>query len=174
MASLTQDLRFAFRILRRSPAFTAVAILSLGLGIGANTAIFTVVDALLLRNLPVKQPKQLVIFGEGKSSGITDGFPNGKSDLFSQPFFQMARAPNHVFSDVAAMESMHADGHARIGGASAEPEPVKIRLVSGNYFSLLVVGAAAGRVLAPEDDQTRGGHPVAVMSYAFWQRRFGR
>src|SRR5713101_7922533 len=77
--SLTQDLRFAFRILRRSPAFTCVAILSLGLGIGANTAIFTMVDALLLRNIPVKQPKQLVIFGAGNKSGITDDFPNGKS-----------------------------------------------------------------------------------------------
>src|SRR5712671_2581740 len=100
MATLTQDLRFAFRILRRSPAFTAVAILSLGLGIGANTAIFTVMDALLLRNLPVNEPKQLVIFGEGKSSGINDDFPSGKSDLFSQSFFQAARAGNSVFSDV--------------------------------------------------------------------------
>src|SRR5580704_7128179 len=127
MASLTQDLRFAFRILRRSPAFTGVAVLSLGLGIGANTAIFTVMDALLLRNLPVKQPKQLVIFGEGKASGITDDFPNGKSELFSQPFYHVVRSQNHVFSDVAAIESMQADGHARIGGlSSAEPEPLKI------------------------------------------------
>jgi predicted permease len=174
MASLTQDLRFAFRILRRSPAFTSVAVLSLGLGIGANTAIFTVMDALLLRNLPVKQPKQLVIFGQGKMSGINDDFPSGKSELFSQPFYLVVRVQNQVFSDVAAMESMHADGHARIGGASAEPEPVKIRLVSGNYFAMLGVGASVGRVLGPEDDQTRGGHPVAVMSHAFWERRFGR
>jgi len=174
MASLAQDLRFAFRILRRSPAFTGVAILSLGLGISASTAVFTVMDALLLRNLPVKQPKQLVIFGQGRMSGITDSFPNGKSELFSQPFFQVVRAQNHVFSDVAAMESVHADGRARIGGTSAEPEPVKIRLVSGNYFSLLGVGASAGRVLAPDDDRELGGHPVAVMSHAFWERRFGR
>jgi predicted permease len=174
MASLNQDLRFAFRLLRRSPAFTSVAVLSLGLGIGANTAIFTVMDAVLLRNLPVKQPKELVIFGEGKASGITDDFPNGKSELFSQPFYQVVRGQNHAFSDVAAMESMQANGHARIGGASAEPEPLKIRLVSGNYFAMLGVGASAGRVLTPEDDQKRGGHPVAVMSYAFWERRFGR
>src|ERR1700730_2771062 len=174
MASLTQDLRFAFRLLRRSPAFTGVAVLSLGLGIGANTAIFSVMDALLLRNLPVKEPKQLVIFGQGKASGISDGFPNGKSELFSQPFYQVVRGQNRVFSDVSAMESMHADGHARIGGANAEPEPVKMRLVSGNYFSLLGVGSSVGRVLAPEDDEKRGGHPVAIMSHALWERRFGR
>ena len=174
MASLNQDLRFAFRILRRSPAFTGVAVLSLGLGIGANTAIFTVMDALLLRNLPVKQPKELVIFGEGRASGITDDFPNGKSELFSHPFFQVVRGQNHVFTDVAAMESMQADGYARIGGASSEPERLKIRLVSGGYFAMLGVGASVGRMLGPEDDLKPGAHPVAVMSYAFWERRFGR
>src|SRR5579864_3321495 len=137
MASLTQDLRFALRILRRSPAFTGVAILSLGLGIGANTAIFSVMDALLLRNLPVKQPQQLVIFGEGKASGITDDFPNGKAELFSQPFYQVVRGQNRVFSDVAAMESMQADGYARIAGAGSEPERLRIRLVSGDYFAML-------------------------------------
>ena len=172
MAGLTQDLRFALRILRRSPAFTAVAVLSLGLGIGANTAIFSVMDALLLRNLPVKQPQQLVMFGEGRMSGITDEFPNGKSELFSQPFYQAVRGRNRVFSDVAAMESIRADGYARIAGA--EPERLRVRLVSGDYFAMLGVGASAGRVLGPEDDRAPGAHPVAVMSYAFWERRFGR
>src|SRR5260370_23127933 len=98
-------------------------------------------DAVLLRNLPVKQPKQLVIFGDCKASGMTDDFPNGKSELFSQPVFQVVRNQNHVFSDVAAMESMQPNGHARLGGLSnAEPEPLEIRLGSGNYFGMLVGG----------------------------------
>jgi len=89
----------------------------------------------------------------------------------SQPFLSEVRAKNHVFSDVAAVESMRDDVHARFEGVNAGIEPVKIRLVSGNYFSLLGVGATAGRVLMPED-QKPGGHPVAVMSHAFWERRF--
>ena len=171
---MTQDFRFAFRMLRRSPGFTSVAVLSLALGIGANTAIFSVIDALLLRTLPVKQSKQLVLFGAGLSSGIFSPFPNGDTDLFSHPFFHQVRDKNRVLSDVAAMESMRDDVHVRFEGVNAELEPVKIRLVSGNYFSLLGVGAAAGRVLMPEDDQKPGGHPVAVMSHAFWERRFAR
>jgi len=112
-------------MLRRSPAFTGVAILSLALGIGANTAIFSVMDALLLRKLPVKQPKQLVLFGAGLSWGIFNPFPNGDTDLFSQPFFREVRAKNYVFSDVAAVESMRDDVHARFEGVNAEIEPVK-------------------------------------------------
>ncbi len=171
---MTQDFRFAFRMLRRNPGFTSVAVLSLALGIGANTAIFSVIDALLLRTLPVKQSKQLVLFGAGLSSGIFNPFPNGDTDLFSQPFFHQVRDKNRVFSDVAAMESMRDDVHVRFEGVNAELESVKIRLVSGNYFSLLGVGASAGRVLMPQDDQKPAGHPVAVMSHAFWEQRFAR
>src|SRR5215813_5077425 len=87
MPNLIHDFRFAFRMLRRSPAFTGVAILSLALGIGANTAIFSVMDALLLRKLPVKRPKQLVLFGAGLSWGIFNPFPNGETDLFRSLFF---------------------------------------------------------------------------------------
>jgi predicted permease len=174
MASLTQDFRFALRMLRRSPAFTSVAVVSLALGIGANTAIFSVMDALMLRALPVHQPERLVLFGEGRSSGIFDPLPNGETELFSQPFFHAVRAKNRVFSEVAAVESMRAEVHARFEGASAEMEPLNVRLVSGNYFSILGVGASLGRVLTPEDDQKPGGHPVAVMGHAFWERRFAR
>lgn len=170
---MTQHIRFAFRILRRSPGFSIVAILSLALGIGANSAIFGVIDALLLRTLPVTHPEQLVMFGEARSSGIMDDFPHAETELFSQPFFRQARVKNDVFSDVAAVESMRADVHARFEGR-AEMEPLKIRLVSGNYFLLMGVGASIGRVLSLEDDRKPGGHPVAVMSYAYWDRRFGR
>jgi len=167
------NFRFYARILRRSPAFTSVAILSLALGIGANTAIFSVMDALLLRTLPVKHPEQLVLFGEGRYSGIFNPFPNGNNgDLYSQPFFETVRAENQVFSGLAAVESMQATVHGRFAGASTDLERLNIRLVSGNYFDVLGVGASLGRVLSPEDDRKPGGHPLAVMSHAFWKRRF--
>jgi predicted permease len=168
-------LRFALRQLRKSPGFTAVAVLSLGLGIGANTAIFSVIDALQLRTLPVRHPDQLVLFGEGASGGIFNAFPNGNNtDLYSPPFFQQLSANNSSFTGVAAMESMLAEPQARLGGGASELEALKIRLVSGNYFQVLGVGASIGRTLTAEDDVKRGGHPVAVLSYAFWERRLAR
>src|SRR5580693_4191484 len=167
--------RFALRQLRKSPGFSSVAVLSLALGIGANTAIFSVIDALQLRTLPVKHPDQLVLFGEGASGGIFNAFPNGNNpDLYSQPFFQQVSANNSSFTGVAAMESMLAEPHARLGGGVSELEALKIRLVSGNYFQVLGVGASIGRTITAEDDVKRGGHPVAVLSYAFWQRRYAR
>jgi predicted permease len=167
--------RFALRQLRKSPGFSAVAVLSLGLGIGANTAIFSVIDALQLRTLPVKHPDQLVLFGDGASGGIFNAFPNGNNtDLYSQPFFQQVSANNSSFSGVAAMESMVAIPQARLGGGASELEALKIRVVSGNYFQVLGVGPSIGRTLTAEDDVKRGGHPVAVLSYAFWERRFAR
>ncbi len=165
--------RFALRQLRKSPGFTCVAVLSLALGIGANTAIFGVIDALELRTLPVKHPDQLVLFGEGTLGGLFNPFPNGSNtDLYSPPFFQQVSANNSSFTGVAAMESMLAEPHARLG--AGDLEALKIRLVSGDYFQVLGVGASIGRTLGAEDDVKRGGHPVAVLSYAFWQRRFAR
>jgi predicted permease len=175
MPRVIQDFRFTLRQLRKSPGFTSIAVLSLALGIGANTAIFSVIDALLLRTLPVKHPEQLVIFGEGRSGGIFNPFPNGNNtDLYSPPFFRQVRANNTSFAGVAAMESMLAEPHARLGAGSAELEALRIRLVSGNYFQVLGVGASLGRVLTADDDVKSGGHPVAVLSHAFWQRRFAR
>jgi len=164
--------RFALRQLRKSPGFTSVAVLSLALGIGANTAIFSVIDALLLRTLPIKHPDQLVLFGEGVSSGIFNPFPNGNNtDLYSPPFFRQLHTEESSFAGVAAMESMPAEPHARLSGAS-ELEALKLRVVSGNYFQVLGVGASLGRVLTADDDVRPGGHPVAVLSHAFWERRF--
>ena len=173
MRNFGRDLRFGLRSLRRSPAFTLIAVLSLALGIGANTAIFSVIDALLLRDLPVKAPRELMLFGNGRASGVDDDFPNGETLLFSVPFFRAVRASNSVFTDIAAEESMMDAVHARFS-SSSEPERLRIRLVSGNYFSVLGAGAEAGRMLTADDDVKRGGHPVAVMSYAFWERRFAR
>ncbi len=172
LENVLQDLQFALRMLRRSPGFAAVAVVSLALGVGANTAIFSVMDALMLRLLPVKQAEQLMLFGEGEASGINEGFPHNAPDLFSQPFYRSIRNNNDVFSEVAAVESMPAQVHGRFGGPASEFEPLKMRLVTGNYFTMLGVGAAAGRVLAPEDDRSPGGAAVAVLRYGYWQRRF--
>jgi len=174
MTNLRSNLRLAVRMLRRSPVFTFVAILTLGLGIGANTAIFSVMNALLLRTLPVHNPGELVLLGEGRAQGIFTGFPgHDRVDLFSEPFYESLRSGTHAFTGIAAMESLRADEHGRVGSSSEALEPLRIRLVSGNYFDLLGVGAAEGRLLNASDDANPGGQPVAVMSYAFRERRFG-
>src|SRR5437763_1657956 len=113
-----QDLRFAARMLRKSPSFTAVAVLTLALGIGANTAIFSLMNALLLRNLPVKNPTQLVLFGAGKWGGIMDELPNRSWQLFSFPFYRQLQRENSVFSDVTAISSMSSGPHGTIGDAA--------------------------------------------------------
>jgi predicted permease len=174
MPNVIQDFRFALRLWRQRPGFTAVALLSLALGIGANTSIFSLMDALMLRSLPVKEPNQLILFGPGRMSGVMDGFPERSSELFSEPFLETVRQQNAVFTDVAATESMPANVHARFAGPASELESVHIRLVSGNYFTLLGVGPAVGRVLTRDDDHTLGANPVAVMSHRFFERRFSK
>ncbi len=105
----------------RSPGITVMALLSLVLGIGANTAIFTLMDAVMLRSLPVKDPGRLVILGNGTVSGITDGF--GRTDLYSYPVYRQLRSQTQVFSDVAAIFSMYNDAHGFVG-ERAELEPM--------------------------------------------------
>ncbi len=168
--NLLQDIRFTARSLRRSPSFTLTAVLCLGLGIGANTTIFSVVDALMIRELPVRQPQRLVLLGEGHASGSNDGFPNSPPDLFSWAFLQELRAKNTVFSDVLAIRSYGFSGHARFGGGGTALEPVTAELVSNNYFNLLGVSASVGRVFTPGDT----GAALAVLRYGYWQKRFGR
>jgi predicted permease len=167
---LGRDLIYAARQLWKSPGFTIVAVLMLALGIGANTAIFSLLNAILLRNLPVRQPGQLVLFGEAQASGTTSFMPHGSTQLFSYPFFREFRGRNQVFSDVAAIQSFLAASHGRIAGDTGL-ERVNVELVSGDYFSTLGVNAARGRLFS-DADQTPGAHPVAVASYAWWQNRF--
>ena len=164
MGNLAHDLRFAARTFKKSPVFVAVAILSLALGIGANTAIFTLVDQLLLRLLPVKDPQQLVLlWGRGKHYGSN----NGRYKL-SYPMYEDFRDHNQVFSGMfcrwATSFSISSEGRT---------ERVDGELVSGTYFPVLGVGPALGRVFTPDDDRVPGGHPVAVISYRYWQSRFG-
>jgi len=163
MASLVPDVVFACRSFRKSPVFTVVAILSLALGIGANTAIFTLVDQLILRLLPVRDPQQIVLLaGRGRHYGGN----NGRNAL-AYPMYQDIRDRNQVFSGMMCRYSM-----PFTLGIGADTSVVSGELVSGNYFPLLGVRAAHGRLFTSSDDLHAGQHPYAVLSYAFWQTRF--
>jgi len=166
---LLQDLRYSLRQLRKSPGFALVAILSLALGIGANTAIFSLLNAILLRNLPVAAPQQLVLFGRGRWVGSVDGMPDRSYDLFSYPFFRDFNAQNQVYSGVAAIDSIEFGTHASMSGNSQWLS--HIDLVSGNFFDVLGVHAALGRTLALEDDRILDSSAVAVASYGWWVRQ---
>lgn len=170
MNGLWQDFRFSFRQLRKHPGFTAVAVLTLALGIGANTAIFSLMDTVMLKSLPVREPSGLVLFGDGLDQGISDGFPNPW--LYSYPFYREMQRRNQVFSDVGAAFSMVDRLHGFVEGRN-EAEPMSVQLVSGTYFPMLGVAPLMGRTLSEDDDQTEGGHAVAVVSYAWWTRSLG-
>ncbi len=154
---VAQDLRYAARMLRKQPGFTLAAVLTLALGIGANTAVFSLVNATLLQRLPVTDREHLLYIYRGNVGGV-----------FSYPQFAMLRDYNRSFDGVAGWGGITASLNA---GDSAELVPGFI--VTGNFFDVLGVRAAHGRLLSPSDDVTPGGHPVAVISYDFWQRRFG-
>src|SRR5262245_9072658 len=163
MTHLAQDLRYAFRTLSKAPAFTIVVVLTLALGIGANTAIFSLTDQLLLRLLPVKDPQQLVVLdGPGAFQGRT--FNNG---TFSYPMYRDFRDQTTVFSGVIARFPT-----ALTMSAGGRSERVNGELVTGNYFEVLGVRAQIGRTFTADDDKTPGAHPVAVLSHNFWMRRF--
>ncbi|HJR05666.1 MAG TPA: ABC transporter permease [Pyrinomonadaceae bacterium] len=175
--NLIRDLRYALRTLRRSPGFTAVAVLSLSLGIGANTALFSVVDAVLLKKLPVKEPDRLVLFksvagptfSPGSHRGSATRDEAGRLARSSFPYLTYARlrAQPGVLSDVFACGDMNvnvsAGGRAEVASGQA---------VSGNYYAALGVPALVGRTLTDEDDRA-AATPAAVLSHRYWQRRFG-
>ena len=156
------DLRYAMRGLRRNPAFAAAAILSLALGIGANTAIFSLYHALMLRLLPVERPQQIV------SLYRTGGWGLGYA---SYPLFLEIRKRTDLFDDVAARSGVEKVRFS--AGANGRLETAQRELVSGNYFRMLGVAPAIGRVFTDDDNRTPHAHPLAVLSYDFWQRRFG-
>jgi predicted permease len=168
LESFLQDLRYGVRSMFRSPALTTVALLSLALGIGANTAIFSFLDALMLRSLPVKDPARLVVFGgQEDEAGVTDRY--GSTTLYSYPFYRQLQQKNAVFSDVAAIFSFWNNVHGTVDGRD-ETEQMGVQLVSGSYFPTLGVQPAIGRALTEDDDNSEGDHPVAVISHAWWKR----
>ena len=166
-----QDVRFAVRTLRKSPTFTAVVVVTLALGIGANTAIFTLIDAVMLRSLPVANPKQLYRLGDNNNCCVMIGTQNGGSFvLYSYPLYEALRDHTPEFSELTAFEPWTSDLSVRRNGSAAEP--YKGEFVSANYFNTLGVRAFAGRLLAPPDDSASAPR-VAVMNYHTWQQRFG-
>src|SRR5712692_8668837 len=161
------DLRFALRTLRRSPIFTAVAVLSLALGIGANTSIFSLLNQVLLRMLPVAQPERLVVFHtEGGRQGWS--MSDNAESVFSYPIYKDLRDRNQVFDGVIARSSAPVSL-----SYSGQTERARAELVSGNFFEVLGVRAAIGRVLTSDDGRVPGAHPVVVLGHGYWKRRFG-
>lgn len=158
LESIAQDFRYGLRQMRRSPGFTAVAVLTLALGIGANIAIFTLVNSVVLRMLPVRDPQRLVLIQVTKKTGV--------STTYSYPFYKDLRDHNEVLSGLLVRGA----GTAYLGDDAAS-DPVQVERVSGNYFSVLGVEPALGRPLRPDDDPPAGDVPC-VLGYGIWQRAF--
>lgn len=172
MENLFKDIRYGFRGLLKRKAFAAVAVLTLALGIGANTAIYTLVNAVLLRKLPVSNPQELVLFSDmtGEGTSVEDTPRSGKWSRFSFASYKYFRDHNDSFQDIAALRSGVARLSVRQTDAQANAAARSSgQLVSGNYFSLLGVQAMRGRVLTPEDDKP-GAEPAAVMSHRYWEK----
>ncbi len=168
MHTLLQDVRYGLRMLAKNPGFTFIAILTLALGIGANTAIFSLLNQVLLRRLPVRNPSELVVL---KSPGPKRGHvwsDGDDSEIFSYPVYKGLAKNSTVFDGVLARFQFAASiaSHGETERGSGE-------LVSGDYFEVLGVRPALGRVLSPADDDVQGAHPVLVLSHAYWTRHFG-
>ena len=161
------DLLFALRGLRRAPAFFFVAVATLGLGIAANTAIFSLFYQVLLRSLPVRHPEQLVVLHSDPPNLPGSSSSDNGETVFSYPLYQRMKECRSL-AGLAARSSTAVE--IMINGVA---ERAGAEIVSGNFFDLLGIGAQHGRLLAPSDDTVRGGNPVAVLSYDFWNRRFG-
>src|SRR5215468_5907858 len=154
LETLLQDLRYGLRMLWKNKGFTAIAVLSLALGIGANTAIFSLVDTVLIKMLPVKNPEQLV-------------FLEGPMRTVSYAFYEQARAQRETLAGVCNLDS------SRVNVAlDGQAELARVERVTGGYFAVLGVNALLGRTITEEDDKVPGGHPVVVISHRYWQGRF--
>src|SRR5438046_1486633 len=161
--TVLRDLKYTFRMLARTPGFTAVAVLTLALGIGANTAIFTLLDQVLLRLLPVKDPQQLVLLTmRGRHYGSNWG-----GNAISHPMFRDFQDHNEVFSEMFCRFPTSASL-----SFGRQAERADVELVSGTYFSALGVVPALGRILTPDDDHVSSGHPFVVLNYNYWRTRF--
>ena len=172
--TLLQDLRYAVRGLRKQPGFAVIAVLMLALGIGANTAIFAVLNAVRLRVLPVRDPQQLVILSDPDSQGWRKGWETGTRTLFSYSEFEWLRNQDQIFSGVFASNSnlLRLDVSDASPGQSGETTAARVSLVSGSYFSVLGINAIRGRTFTEEVDIAKDRNPIAVISYAYWQNHF--
>ena len=174
METLINDIRYACRTLLKHPGFTATAIFTLALGIGANTAIFTVLDAVMLRSLPVKNPQRLVFVSNPDRHGVNGGQETGNRRLFAYHEFEYLRDQNQVFSGMCAVQSTLSTVPISVQNSESgnEPERARVSAVSGAYFSVLGVNAVRGRTFTEEVDKAKGASPVAVISHSYWKNRF--
>lgn len=170
LSDLRQDILYALRAMRQNAGFTAVVLLTLALGIGANTSTFTLIDALVLRTMPVPHPEQLVTVGNpARTGGMSEGSP--RTDIASYPLFADVRDQSH------AVRGIYASGRTDrldvfVDKGQSESEHPRGRFVSASYFSVLQVPAIAGRTFTPDEDRVPAGAPVVVLSHAYWQNRF--
>lgn len=169
--SVLQDVRYGARMLASRPGVTAAAVLSLALGVGANSAVFSLLDAVILRPLPVDSPQELVILGPARSRGMSIS-DEPVVDLFSYPRYLRLKNGAKSLETVAAIASTDAGAYMRQADNPALTR-ASARMVSGEYFSLFGVRPAAGRLFGTTDDQTPGAHPVVVLDHRFWQEQFG-
>jgi predicted permease len=170
LEGLLQDIHFGVRKLRNSPGFTFVAVLTLALGIGANTAVFTLIHSVMLKSLPVSRPSELYRLGEGTDCCALDGL-QGNFNIFSYPLYLQLRDNTSEFGQLAAFSAGLREVSVRRSGGKDAAQPFAAEVVSGNYFAALGINAYAGRLSAPADDLP-GAPPVAVMSYRIWQEYF--
>ena len=172
MNSLIKDVRYALRCLLKHPTFTLVSVITLALGIGANTAVFTVLNAVILRALPVKDPQQLVFLSNPDRHGVNGGQETGNRFLFAYHEFEWLRDHNQVFSEVFAVQSALSLQPTVVEGPDQnEAERARISAVSGGYFAGLGVSTIQGRPFTAEIDQVSNATPVAVISYDYWKNR---
>jgi putative ABC transport system permease protein len=168
---LKDDIRYALRQFAAAPGFTATAVLTLALGIGATTAIFTLVHEVMLKSLPVAKPSELYRIGDIENCCVNGGLQDDWS-LFSYDKYKTFRDGTPGFVELAAFQAGHDMVGVRRSGSNQPAETQRSEFVSGNYFSMFGIGAYAGRVLGPQDDR-KGAEPVAVMSYRTWQQKYG-
>ena len=169
--TILRDVLYALRQFVRNPLFTMVAVSSLAIGIGANTAIFSVMDAALLKSLPVANPQELVMFTDPNASGVTTGLNTGERHLMTFAEFAQLRDHATTLSGMFATEADLNRWHVRISGGPIEE--ARGRLVSEEYFSVLGLQPAMGRLFTFSDAKGPGQDPYAVISYDYWQSRFG-
>jgi predicted permease len=169
--TLLKDLRYAARQFSRNPVFTLVAIASLAVGIGANTAIFSVLNVVMLKSLPVRDPQGLVMLTDPNTSGVSSGLSSGERGMLTYAEFAQLRDHATTLDSLCAAQAQMNRWQIRIAGG--QQEEARARLVSEEYFSVLGVDPAIGRVFNRNDGKSPGQDPYAVLSYDYWQKRFG-
>src|SRR5580700_305848 len=171
MQTLRQDIAYAFRQMRLSSVFTLTAMLTLALGIGATTAIFSLIHTVMLKSLPVVDPSRLYRIGDGDDCCV-QGSPQDDWGMFSYPFYELMKKNTPEFEELAAFQAGGGQISTRRSETDRVAKPLRGEFVSGNYFHTFGLGAFAGRTIQASDDQAAAS-PVAMLSYRAWQQEYG-